>query len=65
MDIRIEFKDLTKKQMEHLHKAEDELGKAGVSFDTGFNFMTNTRDWEFDWSLKGAKVVAKIKSNKD
>ena len=58
-EVTIQFKDLTKDQMEHLHKAESELSKAGVSFDTSFDFGTNTRDWEFDWSLEGARVVLK------
>lgn len=48
--------------MEHLYKAEHELLKAGVSFDTGYHFPTKTRDWELDWSLKGAKVnIKKLK----
>ena len=60
--VRIIFYDLSKEQMEHLHKAEKELLKAGVSFDTGYSFIEKERDWEFDWSLKGAKV--KIKEEK-
>ena len=57
--VLIQFEKLTDKQMKHLHKAELELGNAGVSFDTGFDFETKIRDWEFDWSLKGARVKIK------
>ncbi len=57
--VRIEFPNMSKKQMEHMFKAEKELLKAGVGFDTGFLFSEKRRDWEFDWSLKGA--VVKIK----
>jgi len=59
--VRIEFYGLTKKQMEHLFKAERELSKAGVSFDTGYDFEDKRRDWEFDWALKGAVVKIKLK----
>ena len=58
--VLIQFVNLSKEQMEHLHKAEMELLKAGVSFDTGYNFESKTRDWKWDWSLKGAVVKVKI-----
>ena len=57
MEVKICFYNLTDEQKEHLFKAEKELSKAGVSFDTGYDFKEKRRDWEFDWSLKGAKVV--------
>jgi hypothetical protein len=57
--VGIHFTNLTKEQMKHLNKAEKELLKAGVSFDTGYNFCSKTRDWEFDWSLKGCLVSEK------
>ena len=60
--VRIQFVELTEKQMKHLNKAENELLKAGVSFDTGYDFQTKTRDWEFDWSLKGARVNIRQKN---
>ena len=60
-EVRIQLKDLTNEQKEHLFKAEEELSKAGVSFDTGYSFGDKTRDWEFDWSLKGAEVILKKK----
>lgn len=56
-EVGIHFVGITKEQMEHLFKAQSELHKAGVGFDTGYCFPTKTRDWEFDWSLKGAKVT--------
>lgn len=62
-EVRIEFPKLSEEQMEHLFKAEKQLLKAGVSFDTGYVFVKKRRDWEFDWSLKGAKVILK-KENK-
>ena len=54
--VRIHFINLTEEQRKHLHKAEGELLKAGVGFDTGYDFGSKTRDWEWDWSLKGAVV---------
>ena len=59
MEARIEFYNLTPEQMTHLHKAEVELSRAGVSFDVGYDFCESKRVWEFDWSLKGAKVRKK------
>ena len=58
-EVRIEFPNLTDEQREHLYKAEVQLMKAGVTFDTGTNLQSMVRDWEFDWSLKGARVVFK------
>ena len=46
-EVKVEFKDLTKKQMKHLFKAEKELGKAGVHCDTGYDFGCKKRVWEF------------------
>ncbi len=57
-EVHIEFIGMSKKQMNHIRKATFELFKAGISFDTGgcwgkegFDY-----DWEFDYSLEGAKV---------
>ena len=58
-EVLIQFCNKTKKQLEHLFRAEKELRKAGVDFDTGYG--CGCRDWEFDWSLKGAKVILKKK----
>ena len=41
-------------QLEAVFQAESLLRKAGVRFDTGYG--CGGRDWEFDWSLKGAYV---------
>lgn len=50
-EVLIRFPDLTEKQRGHLYKAAIQLSKAGIQFDT-----CEGNDWEFDWSLKGAKV---------
>ncbi len=41
-------------ELEALFQAETLLGQAGLSFDTGYGH--GGRDWNFDWSLKGAYV---------
>ncbi len=41
----------------HLMEAERHLHKAGVSFDTGYAVQEHIREWELDWSLKGAKLA--------
>ena len=56
-EVLIKFPSPTEEQILHLFNAQDELAKAGVSFDTGSG--CGSRDWEFDWSLKGAKVYFK------
>jgi len=56
VNVDIIFKNRTKKQMEHLDKAEMELLKAGMRFDTNYNFPTKTRTWFLD-SVKGVRVV--------
>lgn len=56
------FENPTQEQLEHIYKAEDELGKAGVTFDVGKSLDEGkvlSRDWELDWSLKGARLVEK------
>lgn len=60
-EVVIKFKVSSKEQLDHLFKAQAELRKAGISFDTGSG--GGTRDWEFDWSLKGAEVFFKRKSS--
>ena len=55
--IKIPIDKFTDEQWKHLYKAEDELGKIGIKFDTGCG--CGHRDWEFDWSLSGAKVLFK------
>jgi len=57
VEVSIRFPGLTKEQRGHLYKAASELSKAGITFDTGAGCEGN--DWEFDWSLQGAKVFHK------
>lgn len=44
-------------EWDHLMEAERHLHKAGVSFDTGYAVQEHIRDWELDWSLRGAKLA--------
>jgi len=46
-------------KLEALFQAEALLRQAGVTFDTGYG--CGGRDWEFDWSLKGAYVKLRKK----
>ena len=46
----------SRKQLGHLFKAQSQLAKAGVVFDTGTQMKPMERHWELDWSLKGAKM---------
>lgn len=58
-EVVIRFK-VPKDKMEYIYAAITELGKAGVHFDTGGTLTDPVLyDWEFDWSLKGAKVYFK------
>lgn len=50
----IDLKSMSNEQKEHLHKAELELSEAGITFDTSRD--DTTREWELDWSLKGASL---------
>lgn len=58
-EVVIRFK-VSKDKMDDMYKAIAALNKLGVRFDTG-GTLTNPviYDWEFDWSLKGAKVYFK------
>ena len=54
----------SKKQMEHLYRAQSQLSKAGVTFDTGTQLVKPVeRHWELDWSLKGARIRNPNKTN--
>jgi len=59
-EVKVRFK-ITKDKMEHIYNAINELGKVGISFDTGGTLTDPVNyDWEFDWSLKGPiKVLFK------
>ena len=63
IEARICFTNLSKKQLRHLFKAEKQLRKAEITFDTGYGCGQSRRDWEFDWSLKGAEVYYKRDKN--
>jgi hypothetical protein len=56
----LRFTSLTKEKLQHIFKAENELSKAGVTFDTGSDIEDGrkiSREWELDWSLSGAELV--------
>jgi len=63
---RLIFKSPTPEQLRHIYRAEDELLKAGVTFDTGKTLDGEghilSRDWELDWSLKGAEIKEEVKA---
>jgi len=62
-EVLIQIPITSEEQLEHIFKAGEELSKAGIKFDTGYG--CGNRDWEFDWSLSGAKVLfKKIKEDK-
>ena len=49
----------TDKQLEHIRKAESQLSKAGVTFDTDSELRNGkilNRCWSLDWSLSGALI---------
>lgn len=53
--------------IEKLFELEYKLSKRGITFDTGYCFADNSRDWELDWSLKGGtaeEVMNVLKKNK-
>jgi len=67
VEVRLVFDNPTEEQLKHIYKAEDELGKAGVTFDVGKDFDEGkilSRDWELDWSLKGARIVEALGAKK-
>lgn len=61
--IQIPTEQMSVEQCSYLFKAEKYLSRAGVRFDTGMDLGTKARDWEFDWSLKGANVLFKKMSD--
>jgi len=60
-NLTISFFDCDGEKMKHITEAEKALVRAGVHFDTGYDFQEKKRDWFFDWSLKGA--IVKLKDN--
>lgn len=64
-EVVIRF-EVPKDKMKDLYAAIDALGKIGVTFDTGGTCADPVSyDWEFDWSLKGAKVFFKKFKNEE
>jgi len=57
VQIQIPTAEMSNEQRNHLFEAEKHLSNAGVTFDTGMDMGSKIRDWEFDWSLKGATVL--------
>jgi len=60
VQIIFDTTNFTKEQMEKLRKAESILTGLGISFDSGAAIDDNTvisRDWEWDWSLRGPVKV--------
>ncbi len=55
--IQIPTAEMSEEQRKHFFEAEKHLFEAGISFDTGMDLGSRVRDWEFDWSLKGAQVM--------
>lgn len=39
-------------EMKYLFKVEQEIRDKGIAFDTGYNLIDGTRDWELDWSFR-------------
>lgn len=52
----IEIKVKNNKHLKQLFRAEKEMRKAGITFDSGYDTRSKTREWHVDWSLKGAKI---------
>ena len=73
IDVQLKFnlKKMSLVQIQHLQDAENSLIKAGFSFDSGTGGscspeprekdIGHTRDWQFDWSLKGPVKVSFIR----
>jgi len=56
-EIKIEIPNIDdREKLNAITKIEDALGELGITFDTGFDFQENRRDWFFDFSLRGARV---------
>jgi len=56
--VTFDLKKMNEDQVAALKRAEVELHNAGLEFDTGGSAGNEsgpeaTRDWEWDWSLKG------------
>lgn len=58
--IEIDVSGLTDSQIEALFKIEQLFRDIGIGFDTGYDGTSETRDWEWDWSLSGPIKVYQI-----
>lgn len=50
--LEIDIAEMSESDLKKLSQAEMLLSEIGIHFDTGSGF--GKRDWELDWSLKGA-----------
>ena len=57
MEATLRIPILSEEQLKHLQKARDELTKADVIFDTGYDLRERIFDWELDWSLENAELL--------
>ena len=57
-EVNINFR-IPKNKIQYIYNAQDELAKAGITFDTGgcADGDFTRYDWNFDWSLKGGIEV--------
>jgi hypothetical protein len=56
-EVAITFGPLEKDRLCHVFRAQDQLHKAGIRFDTSMDVGLGQRDWELDWSLHGPAEV--------
>lgn len=69
LDVRLTFIDymaLVTESAERvaIDEAQAALRRAGITFDTGTDFVTGFRDWEWDYSLRGPLSVTFVGKNK-
>jgi len=57
MNTTLKIPILSEEQLKHLQKARNELLRAGVSFDSGYDLREDIFDWKLDWSLENAKIL--------
>lgn len=50
----------SEEQVKHLQKARNNLTKAGITFDSGYDLVNGIFEWKLDWSLKGAKILKNL-----
>jgi len=57
MNATLKLPILSEEQLKYIQKARNELTKAGVTFDSGYDLRKDIFDWELDWSLENAKLL--------